>query len=1448
LRKPILKPLITVVVLVLAFPCSSLAADLGSDERNIPAPAAGGPVAIRTGNGTRLVQPGEMLTAAELAALQQVVGGGRQMLNVDQAGRAVGGVVSLGALGQQVNSLVVPAGVTAFGGTLGNVLDVVGTLRNEGTLAAITQHGASSFVINADRLINGVGATITTAVPSQLASVVQAPVGKVDLDIVLKGDLINQGTISSTGNLNITTASGAIQNAGGVLSAMDGRMNIASAAPLRVLGGTLEAIETNVSANGKINVAVDQVIGKINVKGTQAHILARQGDLTIGDIDLSGDPTFVALGGDLLLSPNAPGGLLQFPGQDLAILAFGNVIADPTLAGIDLSSKTGNAGNLFISAGLIPTEINALAEHYGLGGPSVTGGSILIPNVDITTIADFTAAPGSKGGSVTLIARDNNSINEPLGSGRIEFRKIESASGVGRGGDILVVAQAGPLNIVGGIGAGGVGGGGKIELFGGGPVALDNMEFVGGTLVQGRVAIENDLGHEPVPVNVSPLAFFYYSGGTAAQQAEMLVIDSQGDVTLGSGFAIDTNRVFIRSRAGAVSSPGPMSIWTDLGLKVVSDGIGSNSNFGSISLFRSFNGNVEISSNGGDLSLGTMSNARADRGTVYLLASGSMNFADNVHMLSRDGTFLASGLDMNLGNDGQIFSLASNILVSLRDLNIGTGKVINSGSLSTSAPPTGLLIPGDFLEFGGTYLLAERDINLDSSITARGRDIAGIARTGQMNLGGGNTFTAHGGNIEFFAQGSLVGDNNTFTSRAVGENNDFNGGMIELSSGFTFNPFVLTTNAPNPNVDDVLKNQILSEATSIAQFINTPDTKFTAPLRDINGFILDPALVGANVNVNNNGVDVGLMKVTKLGGGQIDVSNSQFSFNKGAVFLEAIGATASVQMTNSQFSVESYGVIPFLFTDVDLPSVVQNALSNSSRPLAITTDLRMLDRSVTDFINQANGQQINLSVKLTNKLAESERDKQQSDFLSSVISNLAGRYSQNNGGNDSRIIDTGKTEVMQLGSISIGSSTSSSMNAATATTSHSNAPLTITNGPGTSTPVRVSESRSDLLLFTTAGQVMTNVGSGHHDIIGGRGTVVSATENKVVLHGGQIYANSGAQPLEIATSFGTVILPEGTSAAIVSEPGKESRVVALGGKNPNAKIVIKPRSAGETEIVIQPGEQATIEVNQVANASLTRAVIITEKADVRAIVQGETFASVGIRLGGTTRTAYQRLLENMAATSDTIIHAATAHAIELKDSERPSRLLAEDGTIFQQEGDNKLQLQHGSMFLEAQQNQTVRTAAFTVQVEGGGTAAVETNKRQTRVRSFGTGATRIATADQLMTLAAGQELLVQSTRPTKSDALPKDGIARRRLEQVQLSNGMHAVTGDFSIFSALSTSPALSPLRHPESVHDKKLNGALLKAAVAIDMATGKRGRYFVAPNATAFIQQDNLAMVVDGE
>lgn len=447
--------------------------DLTSTTQNLSAPhfVQNNPVDILVGDAVRTVTSTSVLTPAERLAAYQVFSTGQQSIIIGQMGNAIGGTFTMGAnFSNYVNSLVIPTGVTAvkdFG--IGSTLNLAGNLTNAGNLYAMSSNSAvTTATIMAANIINQQNALMTSIYPAAGLPGFTNAASALNLNLIAINEIINHGTISSSGNLAmtaggaitnlatitaaqnaaLTSAIGAFNNSG-LISAMSGNVNVASqmartlafnnvggtlqalngqinastasatalgAKPtLTVTGGDLVARELNfTSTGGLVEVGSRTMEGRLNINAGEAHVTASTPNLVLGQMNLTGDPTYWNAGGDITL-----GALTGLNNSNLSVIAAGNIITGAGTGDIDVSSSTFNAGSILMIAG---ANITSPASGSGsddtttvitIGGASVsiassTGGMIDLTGgglYPITSLnASTTSTTGGDGGSVTLIA------------------------------------------------------------------------------------------------------------------------------------------------------------------------------------------------------------------------------------------------------------------------------------------------------------------------------------------------------------------------------------------------------------------------------------------------------------------------------------------------------------------------------------------------------------------------------------------------------------------------------------------------------------------------------------------------------------------------------------------------------------------------------------------------------------------------------------------------------------------------------------------------------------------------------------------------------------------------------------------------------------------------------------------------------------------------------------
>lgn len=419
----------------------------------------GGTVTVTLGSTTMVVDSNTVLTPAEKVAAIQVLQTGHQDLILNADGSASGGsMVITPWLSQHLGNLVIPANVSVTDLSSNGTLNITGSLSGAGNLYIGSANGGiSDFAINAANINLSTGGVISNILPNDSSY----STGSIfNLSLYSLGDIFNSGSILSSGNLslsalgsilsstsgilqagggiNLTAGSGNITNAGLVL-ANSGSIGLFTMAPTTDLniyatGGTFQALNGNINFNGpqyvgtgdlnvtggdwkskEVNFTADcgtvtadmgEVTGTVNVKGGASYITAATEMLTLGNIDLSGDPTFYnSLGSVTLGTVNVSG--------DLAIIASQDVIA----TSLTSAPGSGQSGHMTLVAGAnITSPSPATNNQVGpdtsttitVSGGSTTGGSVRVSG-DINT----------GGGNLVAVAYNGTGVGSSNAPGTI---------------------------------------------------------------------------------------------------------------------------------------------------------------------------------------------------------------------------------------------------------------------------------------------------------------------------------------------------------------------------------------------------------------------------------------------------------------------------------------------------------------------------------------------------------------------------------------------------------------------------------------------------------------------------------------------------------------------------------------------------------------------------------------------------------------------------------------------------------------------------------------------------------------------------------------------------------------------------------------------------------------------------------------------------------------------
>ncbi|MBU6455877.1 MAG: hypothetical protein KGS72_29165, partial [Cyanobacteria bacterium REEB67] len=432
------------------------------------------------------------LTAAELVAVQQMVTTGAQEIKLSANGTAAGGTVQLNntllnaldsAAGGAVSSLTISRGVEVVDNL--SALTMSGRLANYGTILTASSAGGNTDVISAASIVNGrsgvigsytggsglfaadpvltattsllnTGAisssgniTINAPVVSNLSAHSSSPTISAANNVSINTKTLNNdGLISALGNINVSSANGLTMNgAGGTMQAKNGNFNFNSNnADIDISGGNLLSQNVNfVAGSGNINAYLDNVTGVINSVGNGAHILTSSDVMTLGTNQLSGDPTFADISGDINLQ-----GQQNF-NESAAFLAAGNIKIN-TSSDVSLSSNSKGYNIIMLAGGTVttngdPTGVNPIAAGKTATIDFKTGAGGIIDlttnNTHSGTVIDTSNNSGA-GGNVILEALANGAVG-----GTINVPSIATGgSGSSSNGSVTMIAGSATQNAI----------------------------------------------------------------------------------------------------------------------------------------------------------------------------------------------------------------------------------------------------------------------------------------------------------------------------------------------------------------------------------------------------------------------------------------------------------------------------------------------------------------------------------------------------------------------------------------------------------------------------------------------------------------------------------------------------------------------------------------------------------------------------------------------------------------------------------------------------------------------------------------------------------------------------------------------------------------------------------------------------------------------------------------
>jgi hypothetical protein len=796
-------------------------------------------ITIQVGDYKEVVLLNSKLTAAEVVAAQQIITTGKQTIQIGAQGTATGGSITLNknllsaidnSVGGSLGSLTVPQGVKLVDAV--STLSLSGELANYGSILTAAASRGATDTISAGTILNATGGSIASYAGG-------GGLNGASSSLNAATSLTNNGSISSTGNLNITapvvnnnfsSGSGAgaapaptitaqhnvnlntqsINNEGSI-SALSGNINIASKnADLNLAGGNYLSKQLNLDAGtGNITVNVDEVTGVVNASGNCVHMDTSTPNLLLGSINALGDPLVANNGSDITITGTGFG---PTNGADLTLVSTGNILGGKGNKGLDTSSKTGAGGNLTLVAGAAFT--GDANTGVTVTGASTGGGIIDLSGTTagtgaVTTIKTGGAA-GQNSGDVTIVAFAGTSS----GTGTINVSKTTidtSAKTGGNAGDVTIIGTGQVMGLFTGINAGAITGNNILVTTGtpsaGAGVSYDSTgkntsgSFTAGTPVDTNLTV----GTIKATGDVSISAGQYVTVGaitsspatatntvTVSAGLQTLTISKPitgGTINLSSGI----NDVVLNAAIGTTATQqitisgnnllcGSAGVIAGKNATLTATGdIGTESFSGKVQNFNSKVAAISLTSTGGE--------GHFKQTGDLLLETGAMAF--NLDLLCTGNLTVPQG--STVGGSSADFTATKNMTV-LGTLDIGSLTITTSGSMTVgSSTNTSAALSSPFLfinsstmtNFGTVGSLASPG-TLEVTVTGKGNAItnSGTFTGNSVFLTNKNTSATILNNAGGMIQGTFVtlNSSNVLTSGIINGGLSGAGGSIVVNS------------------------------------------------------------------------------------------------------------------------------------------------------------------------------------------------------------------------------------------------------------------------------------------------------------------------------------------------------------------------------------------------------------------------------------------------------------------------------------------------------------------------------------------------------------------------------------------------------------------------------------------------------------------------------------------
>ncbi len=836
------------------------ALDLGSTNASLSSPNNSA-VSINIGGslsngtvigGTQLsISPGQSVTPAQYAAVYQLIHGGNQALVVNSMGAAQSGSLNLSSKYlDSLANLVIPGGVsvTASGYNSKTPLNVSGALDISGSMHAIQGAANITSVLNLGSLTINQGGLLSGYLPS--GSTQGYASGGMNLNV--SGSVLNRGTITSPGALNILAGGNVInQSVNSVQSVMSAQnLNIVSNNGSIINSGLIQAVNTfNLAASSN---TLPQS------SGLSASLRAA------ADINNSGT---ISSGGSLSL--HAGGAVINALMHDDTV-AVSSLLAADNIGIVSGSGNVTNAGLISSANGDVNISSASKTQDINLNG---FAGSIQAYNGSIN-LRDASYAGSA---NINVVGGDylSRDVNLYSGSGTVT---------------VNVGQLTGNLNTIAG----------TEHVF-----ADTDLLKLGNHCVSGDPTYYNTGSIQIVDTVSAAEDLAIIAGANITADANGQIVTNGNNLILISG-------ANILSACSGCTTPGPGKLGPSAGSSTPSSGLGIGAV--DVSLSGGNGGNIDLSSSTAATVIDTSSSSGAGGNvTMVALADGSgaqgkvlLNSGSNLGTINTSGALEGGGGNVTIfaGADPAV---ASNSITTNKIVTISTGA-LSSGNV-TLATTQAVTSDGQKLVFDASgHIASGNSIQAGSTLAKSGITTGDI----DTHVNGG---AAAAGNVNIKAYGDIFTSAGTIATinDGVGPSGEVN---ISSSKGAIstgeIDTFVYGGWLPAANVTISAYGDISTNGKFIYAFQGGSGVGGTIRLTSINGSVSTGMLltgVGDSTAAGNVIISaLGNINTDKIyafnagtgGGGSVSLSSSNGAVTTGEIFTNVnLGVYAAGAVTIS---------------------------------------------------------------------------------------------------------------------------------------------------------------------------------------------------------------------------------------------------------------------------------------------------------------------------------------------------------------------------------------------------------------------------------------------------------------------------------------------------------------------------------------------------------------------